>query len=77
MLLLITVDRHFRHFRMRYLWTTELTEGIHYNYTVPQMFKLRPKRYIYFDPVKACEGVFLLCFLGQIVTWQFHSNLLD
>jgi len=25
----------------------------------------------------ACEGVFLLCFLGQIVTWQFIPNLLD
>jgi len=45
--------------------------------TVPQIFKLRPKRYIYFDLVKACEGVFLLCFLGQSVTWQFNPNLLD
>ena len=36
--------------------------------TVPQNFKLRPKRDICFDLVKACEGVFLLCFLGQIVT---------
>ena len=36
--------------------------------TVPQNFKLRPKPYICFDLVKACEGVFLLCFLGQIVT---------
>ena len=45
--------------------------------TVPQTFKLRPKRYIYFDLVKACEGVFLLCFLGQIVTWQLNPNLLD
>jgi len=26
---------------------------------------------------KACEGVFLLCFLGQIVTWQYNPNLLD
>ena len=23
------------------------------------------------------EGVFLLCFLGQIVTWQYKPNLLD
>ena len=27
--------------------------------------------------MKACERVFLLCFLGQIVTWQYDSNLLD
>ena len=36
--------------------------------TVPQNFKLRPMRWICFDFVKACEGVFLLCFLGQVVT---------
>jgi len=30
-----------------------------------------------FDLVKACERVFPLCFLGQIVTWQFNPNLLD
>jgi len=45
--------------------------------TVPQNFKLRSLRLICFDLVKACEGVFLLCFLGQIVTWQFNPNLLD
>ena len=45
--------------------------------TVPQNFKLRPMRSICFDLVKACEGVFLLCFLGQIVTWQYNLNLLD
>ena len=45
--------------------------------TVPQNFKLRPMRYICFDLVKACEGVFLLCFLGQIVTWQYNPYLLD
>jgi len=36
--------------------------------TVPQNVKLRPMRNTFFDLVKACEGVFLLCFLGQIVT---------
>jgi len=36
--------------------------------TAPQNFKLRPMRSICFDLVKACEGVFLLCVLGQIVT---------
>ena len=44
-----------------------LLEGVH-TCTVPQNFKLRPMRYICFDLVKACEGVFLLCFLGRIVT---------
>jgi len=29
------------------------------------------------DFLWSCEGVFLLCFLGQIVTWQFNPNLLD
>ena len=28
-------------------------------------------RYICFDIVKACEGVFQLYFLGQIVTWYY------
>ena len=45
--------------------------------SVPQNFKLRPMRYFCFDHVKACEGVFLLCFLVQIVTWQYNPNLLD
>jgi len=45
--------------------------------TVRQNFKLRPIRLICFDLVKACEGDFLLCFLGQIVTWQLNPNLLD
>jgi len=45
--------------------------------TVPQNFELRPMRKICFDLVKACEWVFLFCFLGQIVTWQYNSNLLD
>jgi len=45
--------------------------------TVPQNYKLRPMRSFFFDLVKAWVGVFLLCFLGQIVTWQFNSNLLD
>ena len=32
------------------------------------------------DLLWSCEGlwrVFLLCFLGQIVTWQFNPNILD
>ena len=36
-----------------------------------------PNAVICFDFVKVCEGVFLLCFLGQIVTWQYNPNLLD
>ena len=36
--------------------------------TFPQNYKLRPMRSIFFDLVKAWVGVFLLCFLGQIVT---------
>jgi len=40
-------------------------------------FKLRLMRYICFDLVKACEGVFLLYLLGHIVTWLLNTNLLD
>jgi len=29
------------------------------------------------DLLLSCEGVFLLCFLGHIVTWQCNPNLLD
>ena len=28
------------------------------------------------DYLWSCEGVFLVCFLGQIVTWQYNHNLL-
>ena len=31
-------------------------------------FQTPPNAVICFELVKACEGVFLLCFLGQIVT---------
>jgi len=36
--------------------------------TVPQNFQAPPNAVDFFDLVKACEGVFLMCFLGQTVT---------
>ena len=42
-----------------------------------EKFQTLPNAKICLDLVKACEGVFLLCFLGQIVTWQYNPYLLD
>jgi len=49
---------------------------------VPQIFKLLPKRHVFFDLVIRFitieqEACFLLYVLGQIVSWQYNPNLLD
>jgi len=49
---------------------------------VSHLFKLLPKRHIFFDLVIRLiyhkqEVCFLLYFLGQIVSWQYNPNLLD
>jgi len=58
-------------------YTYEITVLLRDQCTVPQNVKLHPMRKIFFDLVKACEGVSFLCFLDQIVTWQYIPNLLD
>jgi len=38
---------------------------------------LRSQNFNAVDFLWSCEEVFLLCFLGQIVTWHYYPNLLD
>jgi len=40
-------------------------------------FQALPNAVDFIWSCELCKGVFILCFLGQSVNWQYNPNLLD